>query len=503
MIAMKGQYGNLQKFVESYNVHVTPEQITTFNEPKLVESAGGQQLGAFLVLHNVPFSKYTAGLNGRVYEKELWEMHLPSMEGLPAHDSHLDDPKPSDTIGVWHNFHMDENYPYGDLYITNEQIARNIANGLRTLGISTSAFGEMLPGSDRVNKESFVPQSIDAVYNPSMQVFLNQEQAEKGLETKKESVIKESIHRGNTMESKGRLDEVDYKIKENQYKSQVTTLARAVTQQVKESDLEGIKLSEERAANLLQIFQETSVLPEQQEKLKETLETIKSFYDNHLAESTATLEGLKESVDKAEGKIKEQTEIIDAQKREISTLSEALDSLSKDGLEDEIVEKVTENIKGLSENIFELEESNKALTVDKTAMTKIIKTQKERMEIYQEKIEKLKQEKQEMVLALSYANAKLKEAEDRVSKKEKVEESIKKPEKKVEVNPVVKEFTESVLEETPFLKHFEDRIVASKDLKEAMKLVKELKKENKLEESAVSVGSHLSANDDFVPKGRY
>ena len=70
-VTVKGQYGNLQKLREDYNVSILPDQIQILTQPKLIESVSGKQFEALVILKNVPFSKYTEGINGRIYQNRF------------------------------------------------------------------------------------------------------------------------------------------------------------------------------------------------------------------------------------------------------------------------------------------------------------------------------------------------------------------------------------------------------------------------------------------------
>lgn len=502
----QGQHGKLQRFRESYTVNISSNQIESFAQPKLVESINGEKFEALVVLRRVPFSKYTEGINGRIYPRDLWEMHLSSLEGLPANDSHLDDPTPTQTIGVWHNFIMDDMHPYADLYITHEQIARNIRAGLKTLGVSTSAWGEIIPGTNIVNKESFSAQSIDAVYNPSMQVFLNREQI---LE---ESVSKQN-NRGNTI--MGNLTEAVNRISEANLKNEINNALLLVSKSIEKKDIEKIKEAEEQLGGYLGILEETSILPGIQDKIKGSISSIKSFFSEHLTSQISSLEEATSKIEEMKKKIDEQSEIITNQKEDISKLKEALDEFASGTTVTEVVQEDMQVARKIVESLSFYEKENKYLKkenenykIDLTVFKGIAFSQDERLNMYESFVGNLKpatntrkvEEKSEnfnKYLTMKFGSIK----ENTNSKKEKLYESIIRNPSEVE------RYYKKIIEKNPFLKHFEERILGSKSLEEAMNLVEEIKTQQKHghSEDIISLNESVGvfSGDDFVGTNRY
>ena len=59
--------------IENYSVFIESSQIEKLKETKLIESSDGDKYKARYVIKNVPVSKFTENLNGRIYPRELDE----------------------------------------------------------------------------------------------------------------------------------------------------------------------------------------------------------------------------------------------------------------------------------------------------------------------------------------------------------------------------------------------------------------------------------------------
>lgn len=375
----------LQLFRENFSLAIKPENVEILNETKLVESKGGSSLRAFVILKNQPYGKYTEGLNGRTYSKNLWSkcVNEGMLEGIPAINSHLDNPLPgSDVLGLWKNHRITEECPIADFYVTDERLARNLVEGIRTIGISTSGYGELKEGTSLVDEQTFQPVSIDVVFNPSMEVYLSNErigETTKDSKIKEQSTNKESTNIDNMQSFGGHtiMSTVD-KLTEAQLKNNIKTVITGAKSALKESTIEKISESLTNIEGYMEILSDAGAMPDklsEMAKIRESLiEKIEESYaakDKALTEKEQTVATLKKEN-------MELVAVIEAQKRDILIANSLLEDAKK--VKEETESSCKESSQNLKSKILENNQQFMNLREDALVLKNLVFSLNEQLE---------------------------------------------------------------------------------------------------------------------------
>lgn len=412
----------LQKFVENYTVPISPNQIEIPEKPILTESTNGKQYEALVILKRVYFGKYSEGQNGRTYSKPLWEKQIRQgiIEGIPSIDSHLDDPKPTQIVGVWHNAGFDENGPYADYYIINETIAKAVRAGIRTLGISTSAYGELVEGTNYVSENNFQMLSIDAVFNPSMSVFLSYEQIGESVgkkQKKQESTNTNTVdtvksnqvkitERGNTvMSDRMKLEEADMKLKEKNLRNHAKDIHRKAQVAIKENDSQKLHESAKEIKENMGIFE--SAFPDWSEKLSEDLAIIEEKFEEAIVANISSIEDAKNKLGEKDKEINTLKRVAEDQKKDIAVLTELIDSIKtgSNTFTENQVKTYESNVKGMAEDLHMAIKERSDMAKDLKILEKISDSLEERLKKVTMNYESARKD----VINLTSENKKLKE----------------------------------------------------------------------------------------------
>ena len=358
--------------IEQNLIPINPDQVEIFASGKLVESASGEKFKARGIVRKVPVSKFTENLNGRVYPKELDERLIKEghAEGTLSLADHPEDEGSITRIcGVWHNPQIDENYSYGDWYLTGEHgqnILEAIEAGCKGIGISRVGFGEFLEDEKTINPLTYTLERWgDAVMNPSQQVFATNE----NIVESDNKQIKESVNTNKKIEEN---------IEQRGYDNMDKTIQLVYKNQMKNFLKECVDRKDYK--------QLLSELQEAREEVPAELPEFKTKYDEMIGDVSSKIEkeiSLKESMIKeSEENLVSMTEKyqiaisqLDEMKTRLEKASKLIESFKKDKEKDQIFEGVSndEAIKTLMENQEILEKDRKALVEDIKKMTKDLK----------------------------------------------------------------------------------------------------------------------------------
>lgn len=358
--------------IEQNLIPINPDQVEIFASGKLVESASGEKFKARGIVRKVPVSKFTENLNGRVYPKELDERLIKEghAEGTLSLADHPEDEGSITRIcGVWHNPQIDENYSYGDWYLTGEHgqnILEAIEAGCKGIGVSRVGFGEFLEDEKTINPLTYTLERWgDAVMNPSQQVFATNE----NIVESDNKQIKESVNTNKKIEEN---------IEQRGYDNMDKTIQLVYKNQMKNFLKECVDRKDYK--------QLLSELQEAREEVPAELPEFKTKYDEMIGDVSSKIEkeiSLKESMIKeSEENLVSMTEKyqiaisqLDEMKTRLEKASKLIESFKKDKEKDQIFEGVSndEAIKTLMENQEILEKDRKALVEDIKKMTKDLK----------------------------------------------------------------------------------------------------------------------------------
>ena len=163
--------------VESFQFSLSDVQLESFKENTLVES-NGRSYQAFAILRNVPVTKYSENLNGRVYPKRLWERIQKGRfaEGSLCLADHPENEGSTTRIcGVWHNFKVLEKSSCADLYLIGPlgKLLLEVVQAGGKAGMSTVGYGELEEDDQTVVWDTFElsERLADWVTAPSQEVF--------------------------------------------------------------------------------------------------------------------------------------------------------------------------------------------------------------------------------------------------------------------------------------------------------------------------------------------
>jgi hypothetical protein len=365
--------------IENCQLNILPNQIETLKEV-LTESVDGKQYKARHIIRNVPVSKYTENLNGRIYPRALDEKIIKEgiAEGtlsLADHPGDDEDGSILNICGVWHNPKLGEHCSYGDWYLVgdNGDLIKETIEAGGSIGVSRVGFGEFLQDEKTVDPDSYDLQRWgDAVINPSQQVFAtyeNLEQAPNSETDKKNDELSETKEATIT----------------NNKEKNIQSLKEAI---------EDSNINENEGKKHMEKFQESTLrnsikeairMARKNENLKEAIETLRDIevpvelkdLSERVDSTVVELQGkLEEQKKTAEGKVVELSAKVIENENALKTLNEKYSKakaiIEKVGLDESVnVDELKENVKKMSEEVSSLKENETEMLKDITAVEKL------------------------------------------------------------------------------------------------------------------------------------
>lgn len=269
-------------------------------DSKLLESSNGKSFEALAVVRNFPITKFDViNKNGRIYPKSEFtkESVMREAEGSYAFCNHQDDPDMDTVWGIWHNYRVEEDSVYSDLYLIEEKPVRILKAG-GSLGSSTVGFGNLDDEGKVYDYELEEKHLADIVFNPSQGTYSSfaenkveiqeSEKNNKNSAIKNITNIKENITNNIKTEVNSSMDNIQKAFLTNQVKLELREASKTsdyADSIVKLNSLEipiEMKDLKEKVENKVQ---------ELQDKLQESAEK----KENSLNDAQKELEMLKES----------------------------------------------------------------------------------------------------------------------------------------------------------------------------------------------------------------
>lgn len=269
-------------------------------DSKLLESSNGKSFEALAVVRNFPITKLDViNKNGRIYPKSefIKESVMREAEGSYAFCNHQDDPDMDTVWGIWHNYRVEEDSVYSDLYLIEEKPVRILKAG-GSLGSSTVGFGNLDDEGKVYDYELEEKHLADIVFNPSQGTYSSfaenkveiqeSEKNNKNSAIKNITNIKENITNNIKTEVNSSMDNIQKAFLTNQVKLELREASKTsdyADSIVKLNSLEipiEMKDLKEKVENKIQ---------ELQDKLQESAEK----KENSLNDAQKELEMLKES----------------------------------------------------------------------------------------------------------------------------------------------------------------------------------------------------------------
>lgn len=344
-------------FIESISFSVSSDQIEVLDSgsTKLIESSNGESFKAVAIVRNIPVTKFTENLNGRVYPKILWERVFKSKiaEGtlcLADHPSDDSDGSVKDIVGVWRNFKVNESNCTGDLYLvgTHGKHFLEVLQAGGKNGLSSVGFGELREDEKTVDSDTFeLVRLSDWVLNPSQQVFATTENID-------ESTLKEKVeikeNHTNLIEKR------NYNMSS---KVEALTIRNNVKVALRESqralETKGVSLVEAKSDLIDTLGYIPEEFKEERDKLQKQIDLVESTIKQTIEEKSTQL---KESVESASNlKVK-----YEAANDLLNKMKEDKDKAKK------VINLILQNEKAMKSDIDALVEDKKASESDITAL---------------------------------------------------------------------------------------------------------------------------------------
>jgi len=416
--------------IENVSLHIDSKNIEIFDKPRIIESVDNGSYTARAIIKNVPVSKFTENLNGRIYNKQLDERIINNglAEGnLSLADHPEDDGSITRICGVWHNPRMDDKYSYGDWYLVGDHgqlILETIKAGGK-IGVSRVGFGEILEDGKTVDPDSYELQRYgDAVVNPSQEVFATYENLTENIsESIQKDIIKEIIiNEKNIIENKT-TNILTNVLEQNEVKNDMSekfieaSLRMQVKQLIKEAEnstmpVDSIKDLQEVLKTVPATMVEDIVKLENTiSKLQEKIEVEKVLAQKELKESKETLESLSKKYEVA-------NQTIEGMKKQLEKANTLVEKAVNPDLE--------KSIKMMEADLSQFTKDRPLMENDIKCLTEKIAIKEAELKAFEEDtilrdkdIAKFKEERKALRKKVSVSDKALKEAEKHISDLEK------------------------------------------------------------------------------------
>lgn len=211
--------------IESFYITQSGSNIQVFDtndRNRIIESRNNiyESIG---IIRDVPVTRFTENMNGRVYPKNLWlkVKEIGSAEGtfcLADHPSDDSDGSVKDIVGIWRNFRVNDKHGLADLYLVGSygKLFLDVLRAGGRNGLSSVGFGELLEDNRTVNPDTYeLVRLADWVLVPSQNVYAQKENID--TNSLKESYKLNTNYNGKVsyhMDDKVRLLTVRNNIKE-------------------------------------------------------------------------------------------------------------------------------------------------------------------------------------------------------------------------------------------------------------------------------------------------
>lgn len=410
--------------VESVSYIPKQDDVVILTDSKLTESINGKQYECRGILKNVPVTRYTENANGRVYPKSLWENVAKQnmFEGSDCLADHAeDDGSVLSTVGVWHEFQVNEDTATASLYCIGDagSLLLEKAKAGGKIGFSTVGFGELSESDSKtVMPESYEYENTDWVRKPSQNVFATIEHISESIK------INENIQtKNNILENKNtninnnilETNEVENNMSEKFIEASLKMQVKQVLKEAENSGkpVEAIKELQEIGKTIpATMVEETTKIENMISKLQEKVEADKITAQKELKESKETLESLTKKYEVA-------NETIKGLKKQLEKASKIVEKTANPKLV-ESIKAMEADIRQFSKDRVLMESDIKLLTEDIKNMSEDIKCYEEDTELRDKDINKFKEERVKMKKKIDVTSKQLKVAEKHISKLEKL-----------------------------------------------------------------------------------
>ena len=325
---------------ESFQFAFDDIHLVQLPESTLAESRG-TSYQSFAVLGNVPVTKFTENLNGRIYPKQLWEriFRTKLAEGSLCLADHAEGEGSTTRIcGIWHNFRITDQAGFADLFLVGPygKLLYDVVRAGGNAGMSTVGYGELEEDGKTVVWDSFElsERLADWVVAPSQEVFATDQNIVPKIESiQVESTNKKEEHTETSM------DQVFTKIQESNIKNQINGIKRRLKKEP-QSIIEAV----EQVKDLLEVTPNSFLVRERVEKFYEELTCqLDAYIEKREHEFTQN----QETNQKLKGDFDALTGVVKALEEENLKMKEVFDRLG-DSEKSNLVEELEGQVSELS-----------------------------------------------------------------------------------------------------------------------------------------------------------
>lgn len=290
--------------IENSSIAVNKTSIEILKKPlteKVLFEGVSRTFEAYAILRDVPVTKFTENLNGRIYPYKLWEKILRdnSAEGTFALADHPEEGEGSvkDLAGVWHNFRLTEELGFADLYLFGEhgkRIYEAIMAGGRP-GLSSVGYGELERDGKTVQYESYELVRLgDIVLDPSQQVYATAENVIPKMESRKDfqpNVTNKFTTRNTNSLQEGTGAAMLNKLEEKNMRNRISTALKEAKSAINHKSLEEAQKAKDFIESLIDQVPEELIL--QKSRLEEAVQDIELLIEDKLDEQKLEFSKLK------------------------------------------------------------------------------------------------------------------------------------------------------------------------------------------------------------------
>ena len=361
-----------QLLIESVSYIPKSVDVEIFDDKRLVEDTTGKKYECRGILKNVPVTRYTENYNGRIYSKTLWENVRSNnmFEGADCLANHAeDDGSVLDTVGVWHNFVVNEDTGNADLYCIGEggSLLLEKAKAGGKVGFSTVGFGEFKEDGKSVQEDSFELSNCDWVRNPSQNVYGTSEnivREDSDIKNKSFENLYTNINEGslkdikNNNENTERGNNMSEKVNEQILKNQM----KSIIKEAKSNDnfKDALSLLKEAYNDIPQL--ESPVLLSLKQEIENEIEALTEKVGSELNATKVSLKEKEESLVSYKEKYEKVKEDYNKVKNILDTYKGTLEEDTHKMLED--IEVLTEDRENMLSDIEIFEEEREAMQED-------------------------------------------------------------------------------------------------------------------------------------------
>ena len=321
-------------------------------------------------IYKVPVGRWD-NLNGnkRIYPKKLWENVMNDQRTVWQNNVGLaNHPQESEGAGsikdsaiVWLGMELDDVekivYGIGTFVGVFGHLFQDIIDAGGRVGFSSSGFGEIMPGTNMVNPDTYqIERLADVVLNPSQDVYGDISMEQRGLGnieyTKQQPIHENSNTPNNIKESQDMSKSILTKVEEKAFRTYVSSFIEEAT------DIKSPSAQLKELQSIKEMF-EDGIAPDLKEKLEEKINAKQAELEKLVESAISMKEEL--GMDSLE-------EITDGTKRVIEegvTLASKVESYKK------IIEGLTERNRSLRSEIEKLQEANATYEAEKHDIQKI------------------------------------------------------------------------------------------------------------------------------------